>query len=227
MHTQNTSCDVFKKRLGVPTLSNREANLIAAVTRLSSRLEGQWEVVSTPPWDVLLLDIEDEWIPLYDHRKAITVYIGTEYDLKNSPETRMLTRPIQADDFIELLLSIWSDFFKNKEIFEYEKWRYQLKRWPAMTIIKQNPHYLKLASILSRNSQDLSSLLTLSGIDKMECLHFIDLLRNNDLVILSNSNIPTSDQHDHDKTTNEPDHVRKEKHSVLQLIRQRLGLLFR
>lgn len=67
--------------------------------------------------------------------------------------------------------------------------RLRLRRWPPATFLRSDPDRIRMATLLSRRALNAQDLHRLTGLDGIECLVFMRVLRSGNLLV-----VPVDDQ---------------------------------
>ena len=208
-----------KFSFGSSCLIKPELDLIEAICRISSELEGKWTVNRSGACDLLAVSDEqtlESDCKLKEHGEVVRVL------RRGAPAGGpVIYRPIRADEVIKLL----SEYGQNQDVGRGESAqatrdagathkRYRLKRWPPQSLLSQNPSYPKLAAYLSRRAITLTEFKALAVKDEAKCWGFLMKLEALDLVA-----IETAEQ-------SPPAESRQpgKRGGLFALLRKRLGL---
>lgn len=181
-----------KFSFGSSCLIKPELDLIEAICRISSELEGKWTVNRSGACD--LLAVSDEQIAesdckLKEHGEVVRVL------RRGAPAGGpVIYRPIRADEVIKLL----SEYGQNLQGEHGERGqsardasaidkRYRLKRWPPQLLLSQNPCYPKLAAYLSRRAITLAEFKALAVKDEAKCWGFLMKLEALELISIESA----------------------------------------
>ena len=173
---------------GLPESDTRRLQVFLLVE--SDRLRQDWCIVTEGPVDVYVYAADDPptvpgWLERAPHKvRVIDAAVHAE-----AGDLSVLRRPLQYDDFVELLAAIEQQTPAPPPAVRTRApaaaplaMRFRLRRWPGTNLLDAIPQGLRMASFITVRYLSVDELASLSGVALERCRGFLDLMRDNDLL---------------------------------------------
>ena len=180
-------------RLGAYNLPAAEVVLVQTLFRLFAHGDAfRWTFVTAPPYDALLVDgTRPEGMKAEVDRMARAVLRLVRLNGGDAQNT--LERPIRADRLQEWLKQIEHDLLTTLQAASGQDdhpeppvasspVRFKLRRWPPATLLRGDPHRIRMATMLSRRALNAAELATISQQPAEACQAFLMTLQTTGLV---------------------------------------------
>ena len=171
------------RRLHVVGLRPLDAGVVRVFLRLlaqDARLDHTWHLTDHPEADVCLVGPDAPHPP---DEAGLCVRILPAEAPSPAPDQRHLRRPLQLEDFIDLLNAIppverapadllAPQFLAHQIHIELDT-RLRLRRWPAAHTLAARSEFRRLAAFLSARYLTMQELATHSQVDWPVCVEFL------------------------------------------------------
>ncbi|MBT2336438.1 hypothetical protein J7E49_21310 [Variovorax paradoxus] len=176
-------------RLGVYKLPLAEVVVIQTIVRLyASDAAFPWQLVSSPPYDALLVDGSSvaEDCPEVAGMAAAVLRLTR---MHSGGQANTLERPIRADKLQRWLTSTElalreaqpagpaPDDETALEIEVSDSVRFTLLRWPPALLLRNDLDNIRMASLLARRALNAHELAGISHLPFSQCVSFLHALR--------------------------------------------------
>lgn len=198
-------------RLGAINLDAKDIAYIRALVRLFSHTEKLgWAFTEHPPYHAVIADRKARAVnPSFFQRFQGLVL--TLVEPPGMPEKDTVAYPIHANQFRdwlkarqgELLGALYSEKapLQRAERLERRKKaragdgpgnprlavlgsrRFKLRRWPAASLLRENPLHMRIATLMSRNALSVPQLMTLTGQPDAACRRVVAILHDEGLLV--------------------------------------------
>lgn len=174
--------------LGVHNLPAAEVVLIKTLVRLfPATASSKWRFAETGPYDAVLTDTTQLGgeVPASLARAVLKI---TRADA--ATDANCITRPIRAEQ-LQNWLALQGDLLQllprpaarsSRVGAQSSGTRYRLRRWPSAALLKNDPHRIRLATLLSRRALGTRELSHISRLPKDLCVDFVDTLHQTGLI---------------------------------------------
>lgn len=176
--------------LGVHNLPAAEVVLIKTLMRLfPATATFKWRFAESGPFDAVLTDttkVADE-VPAKLARAVLKI---TRADAATDADC--ITRPIRAEQ-LQAWLALQGELLQllPRPAVRAESRvatanaagpRFKLRRWPSAALLKNDPHRIRLATLLSRRALGAHELSRISRLPAQQCQDFVDTLQQTGLI---------------------------------------------
>lgn len=198
-------------RLGAVNLHAKDVAYIRALVRLFSHTEKLgWAFAEHPPYDAVVADRKGRDVdPSFFQRFQGLVL--TLVEPPGVPEKNTVAYPIHANQFRDwlkarqhdLLNALYSEKLAparaerlerrervraddgpgNPRLAVLAARRFKLRRWPAASLLQNDPLHLRIATLMSRNALSVPQLVGLTGQPDAVCRRVVAILHDEGLLV--------------------------------------------
>ena len=214
--------------LGVHNLPAAEVVLIKTLMRLfPATATFKWRFAETGPFDAVVTDATNasSEVPAGLARGVLKI---TRTDAATDADC--ITRPIRAEQLQEWL-ALQGELLRlvprpsvrtesRAVTTQAGGTRFKLRRWPSAALLKNDPHRIRLATLLSRRALGAHELAHISRLPAQQCQDFVDTLQQTGLIEVERGDAIVVPR----KTSAAPVVARPLASGLIGGIRRRLGL---
>lgn len=174
-------------KLGVHHLSEAEVRLVQALVRLfaiGAPENFRWVFAHQHPFDAVIVDSQspDMGTPALQGIAKVVLALSDGMPSRHAHDT--LTRPIRSDRLETWLSNMQQRLhdLPGKAPALDTQHCFKLRRWPPAQLLHEDPHRVRMATLLSRRAVTVEELAKLTQQSPERCQTFVQLLRSMSLV---------------------------------------------